>query len=859
MNKKFTLKTLLALALTAVSACSLTSCKDYEEDNYNNILLAVGSQDVEAIQKQIDAINAKIAEMTQKLCNCQDATIKLDGDKLTFVSNKGTSTTITLPSSSNVQKDANGNLIFTDGNGNPIVIPQVKEENGEYFIKIGNTWVKIPQSTGSGNTTTITQNGENITISNSDGQSVTFKGCACTPATTKVYFENGDYYVAKADGTNPVKINSGSTVDMTDVVDNGETVTITVNKGAAEEKSVTLTKVKTSTAIKTDADGNKSIEVTTYNTDGTVKDVQTFECSFTGADKQKYDQAVTDLAELDKVVNGDPNDPEDNGLVGKVADLEDEKADKTDLEEIQDILYGVKDGGTVDAPAEGSVLDRLNQLETRVDDLEDGLKKIITGIIIQQVINPTFGSYNSLFTNIQTNALMTYYGKAANYVEFPGCEPFLAGQVLLDEKEGNMGSLYVTINPVGHDYESLTGLQLVNTQDVESAVVLGTPKTSDKVLTFGLSRAAGNGFYEVPATIYPEDVENGKVNIKFDKSAIKDAIRDAKAKNVKATASDLAKVAMNAMQALKLEALGVKCGWNDNMGDHAVISNYNVAAIAVKPLAFTVFDGFNNLPGYTKLIKAIDKVKTKVDEKVIARINARLAKYSEKMSQRGIIKIEAVNNDSYNITINYTSDSKGETHIESTINEINQEFINAGLDPVILSNDPATMQMVVRYDVKDFEDFVNGIAINDIANLTDMLNDLLEEANGKIDTYEEKAYNKVMNLLDKINEKGTKAMHKVAHPALIVNSKNGMTIASVKGAVPTVVTGNVVVYPTTYSAGIIAPVFKKYIEVNGQGQLVDGNSLDITSMLKNGVNDIKYYALDYAGNKEVIEYQIEKK
>ena len=98
-------------------------------------------------------------------------------------------------------------------------------------------------------------------------------------------------------------------------------------------------------------------------------------------------------------------------------------------------------------------------------------------------------------------------------------------------------------------------------------------------------------------------------------------------------------------------------------------------------------------------------------------------------------------------------------------------------------------------------------------------------------------------------------------PVLLVNSDKGFGFAGIRG-VPAEVSGKVEVIPTTYSNGLVAPVYKKYISVNGaNGKVLDEGqvALDITSDLKDGVNTVEYYAIDYYGNEIGLEYVVIKK
>jgi hypothetical protein len=125
--------------------------------------------------------------------------------------------------------------------------------------------------------------------------------------------------------------------------------------------------------------------------------------------------------------------------------------------------------------------------------------------------------------------------------------------------------------------------------------------------------------------------------------------------------------------------------------------------------------------------------------------------------------------------------------------------------------------------------------------------------------------NRVYKFIDKASYYSAKGLYKLFQPVLLVNSDSGFGFAGIRG-VPATVSGTVEVIPTTYSNGLVAPIYRKCILVNGKA--VPGSNgkyahndpvLDITSYLNSGENVIEYYALDYHGNEAHEEYVIYKK
>lgn len=147
--------------------------------------------------------------------------------------------------------------------------------------------------------------------------------------------------------------------------------------------------------------------------------------------------------------------------------------------------------------------------------------------------------------------------------------------------------------------------------------------------------------------------------------------------------------------------------------------------------------------------------------------------------------------------------------------------------------------------VNDMLDQVNKTVL-DLQDLINDINDRQAKIDDKIDSY----VDKVRNYLDKINNKLLGAIHKaskLAQPVMLINSSKGFGVL----AGETTETGAVTLIPTTYSMGIVAPVCKKYVDINGvkidcTGQI---SKFDATPYLKKGKNIVRYAALDYSGNE----------
>lgn len=277
------------------------------------------------------------------------------------------------------------------------------------------------------------------------------------------------------------------------------------------------------------------------------------------------------------------------------------------LGELQD-QYATLEGRLTEL--EGKVETLRGQVEENsraIAALNHFLNNMITNIIVQGTDNPAFGSFALPF-GIQSNMLIAYYGNTENNVYFPTTRTanyiykytaltekdaemlgasvdsyrVPAGSVMLDDAEGNAGRIFLTINPNTVNFEGST-FPLVNSQDEVSGMKLGALKKSDYKLQFGITRAADNGFYEATATVTEDNLES--VRLKKDimnnlKAVAKDVLTP-----MEIDFTDVASRFYNLFNGM-MDANGVKASWTENGNVHSVYSTYNVAATAVQPLSY---------------------------------------------------------------------------------------------------------------------------------------------------------------------------------------------------------------------------------------------------------------------------------
>ena len=412
----------------------------------------------------------------------------------------------------------------------------------------------------------------------------------------------------------------------------------------------------------------------------------------------------------------------------------------------------------------------LNEVSTKVENLlgmvdriNDRLNKLVTGVLVQATNNPVFGSF-ALPVGVQSNVLMSYVSWSSTKVTFPNnssaaeynneiwlnsadmnilrqsanfaqlqIEP---GDCLLEENEANAGKVFVTINPNTVDFTGAT-LTLNNSRDEESGITLSPLKKSDELLTFGYTRAE-NGFYEASAHLTPEKAAEVKINLEPSlKPAVKEALKNIRDRKFSAgSLIDLGQAIYKQFDGI-LPAYAMKAAWTapDINGidvNHAVYSQYNIAATAFSPLSFKFLYDVNlpNLPTIAP----------------ISELNFDLSKFKDKLNFKfDNINIDGVTIDDFNIAINFDAlnldfdfDLSG-VNITKTENVVINTTVQVEVPNVVIThedpNDPNSpiKNVEVTDEMKDIPVNVSSpvtitINGNDLEPLADAINDAVQDA-----------------------------------------------------------------------------------------------------------------------------------
>ncbi len=511
---------------------------------------------------------------------------------------------------------------------------------------------------------------------------------------------------------------------------------------------------------------------------------------------------------------------------------------------------------------------RLQTVETQLLALTTTFKntmaKLITSVLIQGTENPILGEA-ALPVNLQSNILAGYYGYAKGGVTFPSIDDdtdyafendfevitakdmamlgaietvtYRKNEVLTGENEDNAGTLYLTINPNTANFEG-TKFELVNSRDEAAGITLGAVKPSNHVLKFGYAwTRANNAFYEAPAMITNPAVAMPKFDLESAKEAAK-AIKDILKRDGsdKANATTVAKALAENLRALAVDRYGVKATWTDDQGEHSAYSNYNVAAVAMRGMSygFAKEYQFDHIPGIGKLENLIGKV--------VDKIKVKFPRITKDLKELPVTSIKAIN-----LNQNYTAGTFVVTIAADDVNVLPagtqfQVIVPAFTDPATGITVPAQVQTytigtdltadIVLENV-DITDAMNaimqdiqgdanlGATIKDANAMIGWLNEYLDDAQDFIKLYNK--YNdldplkdKLFEYIDKISNKFGRffSPNKYLQPVMLVRTAEGIGRMSQGINLPTVTASNsLVLIPTSWTAEIIAPAFKKFIAV----------------------------------------------
>ena len=497
---------------------------------------------------------------------------------------------------------------------------------------------------------------------------------------------------------------------------------------------------------------------------------------------------------------------------------------------------------------------RVDTLELRVDSLMDAEKHRITSLYVQGAETPAFGMF-ALPVGIKSNILMTYYGEVKNAstgVNFPTIgdsrlffkdQKFTAKEsamlaasgfnldvdginvsgTLYGDSAGNAGKLYFTVNPNEVDITSDPSyytFAFKNSKGKAANVKIDTIVKSSKTLKFGFNsygtRGAGDdpatGFYEAVVSIPEANVAEFKPN--YDKSALVGIAKELKNNRDFSLTGITTSILKTFDNVLDADALNVT--WKDSLGVHNVTSGYDIAIAAITPLSY------HSLPA---LMDEFEITKKRLPLNPIDQVLAAIKQPSVKLSFKPI----KMNDVTFVIdNINYTAGTIADIHIsvkdgggteigsaDVPMTDLNSELLKIdGLVDDLSASLDSTEARVTR-------------VINDIKNqITSQVNTMLDSLDIKLneqigvvfdDVKNQIGSNKFINRINSLASKFNKVLdnaNELLEVSLLYEKNGSFRPMSASKGIPSVYNASEIeLYPTSLTADILAPAYKRFVAV----------------------------------------------
>lgn len=528
---------------------------------------------------------------------------------------------------------------------------------------------------------------------------------------------------------------------------------------------------------------------------------------------------------------------------------------------------------------------KLGDLQKQVDDEADAQKELneayntafdylinknLQNIAINATENPVLGYYNAAFLGSKLNLVSSFYGTAAQTGQDWGIEKndFL--------NNGDAGKIYITLNPNEIDPECITDLKLVDSQGNEAkGFKLGDIQTTDKVLTYGFTKAASaNGFYEVP--VLATDPANDDFSL--NKGELKEAAKNviAKLQNPKKSNLNLSQIATTLYRSVnnQLKAYTVKASYvlydptqpveKRFVVKSQVAPTYDMAAFAVKPLSFNTLKDNQSLKN---LGLALDKY-------MIPTLSDKLGKFMDALDVQVELSEDKKNLNVYTIValadvkVKYDEETKKAWFEKNGAPIDGSEIKNVTEVELITSTDLEGGHVQNVYKIKTTDSTIADV----VAELNKQLNTKLQPVKDAIQNAANKwdsAIQPVNTLLHKINAKIGNVNELLQPTLLYKNSNTGdwNTLSTLGGRLGTRMTGtgSTVLVATSWTGELLAPAYKKSVYVKGNPSeakvtLMDGTTpakkiagstqkvmFTATPAAKGKSYTIVYEAVDYSG------------
>ena len=545
-------------------------------------------------------------------------------------------------------------------------------------------------------------------------------------------------------------------------------------------------------------------------------------------------------------------------------------------------------------------------MQQQIDKVNDRIDALVTSVNIDKVSNPIFGSLNLPF-GVKSTVLCGIYGENLNGVEFPSTSE-RADYVNPSERNWSIaagapiasfngvaqtstgGSVLVTINPNNVNAEGVN-LQLVSRDG--SAAPAYAPLALQKDYTKITTRGVANGAYRAEAVINANEAYKAKPNIdaaelKVAAKNVFNSIRERKNIGLVSAAKTVYSNFANAIP----EYYALNYEWTDGDKVNSTKTDYEIAALTIKPLSFATLYGRGKT--ITQRIPQLEEI-----------LGINLADYQfnwedlghvDDMTQSITLEIpdaDDITIDGSNIDPEFeldhsklvvapklekTYDEYGNIkdvvigEVEVTVNDgfVKIKDMDLGNATVSIGKKDTTITVTVKMD--DFNAMIDNIN-SQVGGMLGTVNDLVDKVQDGFDKINNGVIARLNNVIAKVN-KITENPNNLLQPVMLYSDANdGVGRLSESPIAPSLFklngqsSGSVNLVPTSYTAELFAPAYKKYIQVNaldGGKASVSSNMLDfkqraVTLTAEKGKYEIIYSAIDFYGKIATKKYYVEVK
>lgn len=545
---------------------------------------------------------------------------------------------------------------------------------------------------------------------------------------------------------------------------------------------------------------------------------------------------------------------------------------------------------------------QLNTLTSKFNDLTNRVQDMLTSILVQGVDSPIFGNF-SLPIGIKSNLAFDWYGTFDNAVKFPSAsrttaydaigiegldadfarvgapsETYPAGYVM----NGNLGNLYVTINPIGHNLTDGKTFSLETSAGKKYPVNLNVEE-SDQELVFGYSRSAANGFYSAEVTADAENAEAiiNAVGVTIDenlKTSAKNLFNDFSKHN----AYDLLKAVYNQLDGM-LPAYALRADWTTTPqtegsapATYSVLSGYDLAVATAKPLSYKFFYGEGSdrrIPTHGHIDNIINDLKEDLSIKLNTSfdINTEFKVQFDGFDIKTEVEIDRTNIkitipaiEIYQVTGGVVDKNNviGKSDpiiltaadLESMLGVIESGFnkaisdLSKELNTQIKDKLIANIEKQVSDMLKDIKKQVNDMLANLEVEINDQISNIIDELSGKAQPF----FDKVNQMIDVYNKVAEKINNFLANPnhylqVAVFYKGNGTVgiLSNVKSDPTQFANGGgdaISLYLSSYSGEIVCPAYKKFVAVtncwnasgvadNSQLRQINANGVNLNKIL----------------------------